>query len=442
MKIVIVGAGAVGSYLAERLSAEGQDIVVIESNAARAEEVQESIDCLVIRGNGASVSTLQEAGVETAGLFIAVTSSDAVNILACESAEHLGAPRRVARVEDPRLKTDLEMHGVDVVIDPVEALTRELLLLVNRGGVSEVLPFADGRITLFGGYVQEGAPLDGSTLEELRSKVSGWEWIVAAIVRNGQATIGRGDTRIEAGDHVLVVARGREAKEALDLMGVEEQRARKVFVLGSTRLARMTAEVLVKNGVSTVLVDQEARKCEDLAAKYDRLVVVEGAPTDPGVLRGEGVESADMILGLTGWDEINILGCIVGKALGVTTAVARFHELEYVHLLAGHGIDAGVSTRLAAANDILRFVRRGRIQSVATFQDTDAEALELQVAPDSRVVGKTLMDIDLPKSAIVGGVVRGKKAFIPHGSTEIEAGDTLIVVALPKGMAAVEKLFG
>ncbi len=441
MRIVIVGAGAVGSYLAERLAHEGHDIVVIEADQQRADELQESVDCLVIVANGASVKALEEARVEDAELLIAVTSSDAVNILASQAAARLGVEKRVARVQDPNLREDLEAHGVGIVIDPVEALAEELLLLVNRGGASEVIEFADGKISLFGGYVQEDSPLDGISLRELRSRITGWDWIVGAVVRDGDTFIARGDTEIGAGDHVLVVASGDAAHDALELMGVDEHKAKKVFILGATRLALLTAENLVRAGISTVLVDHEADKCSDLSAKYDRLVVVKGDPTDLKVLKSEGIEKADVVIGATGWDEVNILGCLIAKALGAGTTVARFSRIEYASLLAGHGIDAGVSTRLAAANEILRHIRRGQIRSVWTFQDSAAEAIELEVGEESEAIGKTLHDLGLPKSAIVGGVVRGKKAFIPHGTTEIQVGDLLIAIALPEAIPAVEKLF-
>jgi trk system potassium uptake protein len=441
MRIVIIGAGTVGSYIAERLAFEGQDIVVIESDPARAQELQDSVDCLVINANGASIQALEDARVEDAELLIAVTSSDAVNVLACQAAARLGVPKRVARVQDHTLREDLESHGVDVVIDPVEALAKELVLLVQRGGASEVVEFADGKISLFGAYVHDGSPLDGITLGELRRRMTGWDWIVGAVVRNGETFIGRGDTEIDGGDHVLVVTSGKSAHEALELMGVEEHAARKVFILGGTRLALLTAENLVKAGIKTVLVDREANKLAELSARYDKLIVVEGDPTDLRILKSEGIENADVVIGLTGWDEVNILGCLIGKALGVGTTVARFARIEYASLLTGHGIDAGVSTRLAAANEILRHIRRGLIHSVATFQDTDAEAIELQVGAESSAIGKSLHDIGLPKSAIVGGVVRGKKAFIPHGTTEIQEGDRLIAIALPDAIPAVEKLF-
>src|SRR3990170_1069844 len=441
MRIVIVGAGAVGSYLAERLTSDGQDVVVIEANEHRADELRDLVDCKVISGNGASIGVLEAAGVADADLLIAVTSSDAVNVLASQAAARLGGPRRVARVQDPTLREDLQAHGVDVVIDPVEALARELLLLVRRGGVSEVVEFADGTISLFGGRVQEDAPLDGITLRALRQRVTGWDWIVGALVREGVTTIARGDSMVNAGDHVLVVASGRSSAEALKLMGLEQHRAHKAFILGSTRLALLTAELLVDAGISTVLVDPDADRCDDLAARHDRLVVVKGDPTDPAVLRAEGVESADVVLGLSGWDEVNILGCLVAKALGVPIAVSRFQRFEYVSLLSGHGIDAWVSTRLAAANEILRLVRRGLIHSVSTFQDSAAEAIELQVPSHSGAVGKTLTEIGLPRSAIVGGIVRGRKGLIPHGNTVIAGGDRLIAIALPEAIPTLEQLF-
>jgi trk system potassium uptake protein TrkA len=442
MRIVIVGAGTVGSYLAERLAVEGQDVVVIESDPKCAEQLQNRVDCLVINANGASLSALEEAGVAASDLLIAVTSSDAVNVLACEAAARLGVPRRVARVADPTLREGLAAYGVDVVIDPVEALTRELLMLAHRGGVSEVHEFADGKIGLFGGRVQPDAPLDGITLRALRQRITAWDWIVAATVRNDETFIARGDTMIQAGDHVLVVTSGKTGDEALKLMGVEEHRARKAFVLGGTRLAVLTAELFVKNGINTVLVDEDPPAlCFDLVARHDRLVVVKGDPTDPRTLRAEGIDRADIVLGLTGWDEVNILGCLIGKALGVRTAVARFRRFEYVNLLSGHGIDSAVSTRLAAANQILRLVRRGLIHSVATFQDSDAEAIEIQVGDGSDAIGKTLTDLGLPRSAIIGAVVRGKKAFIPHGTTEIAAGDRVIAVALPDAIKSLEAMF-
>jgi trk system potassium uptake protein TrkA len=240
----------------------------------------------------------------------------------------------------------------------------------------------------------------------------------------------------------MVMATGTHQAEALALMGLEPHAPGKVMVLGGTRLARLAGRMLADQGVTTILIDSDPDRCRRLAAKSERLVVVCADPTDPKVLEDEGVEAVDVVLALSGWDEVNIVGCLVAKALGVPMTVARFHRFEFVGLLAGVGIDAGVSSRLAAANEILRFVRRGRIRSVTTFQDTAAEAIEMEVGSASEAVGRTLEDVHLPRSVMIGGIIRDGRAFIPHGDTVVESDDDLILIALPDAIPAVEKVFG
>ncbi|MFQ5554647.1 MAG: Trk system potassium transporter TrkA [Acidimicrobiia bacterium] len=440
MRIVIIGAGAVGSYLAERLSSEGQDVVVVESDGSRATEVQGAIDCLVIHGNGASPSVLEEAGLKRADLLIAVTSSDAVNVLAAHAGARFGVPRRVARVEDPQLLDEADALGVDLLIDPGETTAAELVLLVRQGGVSEVIEFADGRLDLIGGYISDEAPVTGLSLSELKDRVTGWTWVVVAIIRNGATLVGRGSTQLQSGDHVLIMAETEKASEAFELLGWTDQPARSVVILGATRLAKLTARKMVAEGVHTVLIDQDADRIRTIAEEMPDVICVLGDPTDARLLRSEGVGKADAVLALTGWDEVNILGCLVGKALGAGMTVARFHRVDLVKMLPGVGIDGGVSSRLTAASEILRFVRKGHIHSVTTFQDSEAEAIELQVGETSSAMGRTLADLNLPRSVIIGGIIRGSAAFVPRGDTVVQVGDRLIVIALPSGRSAVEKL--
>lgn len=442
MRIVIVGAGTVGSYLAQRLAAEGQDVVVVESDAARAAELQSTVDCLVVTGNGASPRVLEEAGIRNADLLIAVTSSDAANVLACHAGARMGVASKVARVQDPALRDETKILGVDVVIDPGTALARELSLLVDQGGASELVEFADGNLVLIGGYMEDNAEIVGITLAELRERVSAWDWLVVAIIRHGQTFIARGDTKLKIGDHVIVLAKAGKTDEAITFMGQRRRRARKVLIIGGTRLAMLTAEALCAQKIQTIVVDSDEERCKAIATELPAVIVAHGDPTDPKVLTAAGIDGVDVVLALTGWDEINILGCLVAKALGVVTTVARLARIDLVGLLPGVGIDAGVSSRLAAANEILRFVRRGQIHSVTTFHDSDAEAIELQVPVGSNAAGKSLAELELPKSVIVGGIYRAGEAFIPHGPTVILAGDTLILVASRKSIADVEELFG
>jgi len=442
MKIVIVGAGAVGSYLAERLSIEGQDVTVIESDPVVAAQVDSEVDCQVIAGNGASAKTLKEARLDEADLLIAVSSSDAVNVLACNAATKLGIDRKVARVEDPELKAEVEALGVDFVIDPGEAAARDLLVLVSRGGISELVDFAGGKLVLIGAYIDPSNSLLGITLADLRATVTGWDWLVVAIIRRGETMIARGTTKLEAHDHVLLMAKADRTDQAYKFLGITDTAAEDVVILGGTRLARVTAELLVEHGISTTLIEPDADKCRDIAIAVPKVLTVCGDPTDPRILKSEGAGKADSVLALTEWDGDNLLGCLVARSLGAGEVIARFGRTELVGVLSGIGPDATVSSRLSAASEILRFVRRGAIYSVATFPDSEAEAIELEVTSRSPAVGKSLADLKLPRSLIIGGIQRGDEAFIPRGTTRIEVGDHLIVVALPDAFLAAEKLSG
>ncbi|MDP8957734.1 MAG: Trk system potassium transporter TrkA [Actinomycetota bacterium] len=442
MRIVIVGAGAVGSYLAERLSAGGQDVVVVEADQRRADALQDALDCLVVHGNGASPRVLAEAGIDKCDLLIAVSDNDEANVLACRAGTQAGVPTTLARVEDADLRIELEELGVDAVIDPGQTTAFELLRLIRRGGVSEIIEYGDGRLSLIGGHIQPGSKVAGATLAKLRESTPHWDWIVAVVVRKGATIVARGDVELQVGDHALVMTRSEQADEAINLLGFTPVPARRVMILGSTRLAELTTDLFLSEGIHVTVVEQDADRCNLLADRQGKALVICGDPTDPKVLAGADIDRMDAVLALTGWDEVNILSCLVAKALGVPTAVARFARVQYVGLLEGVGIDAAVSSRLAAANAILRYVRRGRVHSVVTFDDTDAEAIELEVGPLSPAAGRRVSELGLPRSTVLGGVVRGSEVFVPGGDSLIQPGDRLVVFTLPESIREVERLFG
>lgn len=440
MRIVIVGAGAVGSYLAERLSTEGQDVVVIEDDEEIAARLQDEHDLLVIRGNGASPTVLQEAGIDKADLLIAVSNSDGANVLACHSAAELGVERTVARIEDPEMREALSGLNVSMAIDPGETAAHELVNLVRQSGVSELVEFGEGRLLLIGATIPPNSPLVGFPLAALRRLHGDWDWVVAALVRHGLTIVAHGDTQVEAGDHVLVMVKAPDLERATDLLGVRHHEIRRVVVMGSTRLAELTARFLLDAGFEVVQVDEDPVRCRKLAERHPKALVLCDDPTDPGALRSLQLGDRDAVLALTGWDEVNVLGCLTAKALGASTTIARFNRIDYVGLLGGVGIDAAISSRLTAAAAILRFVRRGRIHSVATFSDTDAEAIELEVDPDSPAVGLSLQELKMPRGAVIGGVLRNGGTFVPSGTFVIEGGDRVIFFALPGAIPTTEKL--
>lgn len=432
MRIIIVGAGAVGSYLAERLSAESDlDIVVIEADEARAAQLQESIDALVISGNGASMRTLQEAGAEHADLLIAVSNSDGANVLACHAATELGIKTTIARIEDPGIREGADRLGVDIVIDPSAAAAEGLADIIGAGGASELIPFADGKLVMVGGLIGAGAPLTRGTLAQLRLRTAEWGWVVAAVVRDGTTIVAHGDTSLRAGDHVLLMTTKDRVEDAGKLIGLTRYKFSRVVIMGGTRLAELTADVLERAGFDVVIVDEDEDRSRHLAGTHPYALIIHGDPTDPGVLADLELGKNDVILALTGWDEVNVLACLTAKAAGAGMVISRFNRIPYVKLLSGVGIDAAISSRLMAASNILRYVRQGRVEQVATFSDTDAEAIEIEVADGAPAVGQTLHDLKLPEGVVIGGISRNETTFVPDGSSVIREGDHIIYFALP-----------
>ena len=441
MHIIIVGGGAVGGYIAERLSLEGQDVVVIENNPRRAEEIRERLDALVITGNGASPPILKEARADRAELLLAVTASDGANIIACHTATKMGVGRTVARVQDPGLRDGLDGLDVDFVIDPVVSAAKEITDLVSESGVSELIEFGGGRLSLVGGTATSSSPLVGVPLRDMGGRVQEFRWLAIAVVRNGMTIVAHGDTTVQEGDHLLLMVRRKNVDRAKTMIGIHDRKIRRALIIGTTRVARLTTDLLVRAGLAVVVIDPDMARCRAVAETQPAALVIVGDPMDPEVLGDLDIDREDAVVALTGVDSMNLIGCLVGKALGASTTISRVTRMSYVGLLAGIGVDTTVSTRLAAAASILRFVRRGTVHSVATFSDTDAEVIELEVAQGSEAVGRTLLELPLPEGAVVGGILRGDIAFVPSGDTAIRARDHLIIFTLPLAMATVESMF-
>jgi len=441
MRIIIVGAGAVGSYLAERLSAEGQDVVVIEDDEHRAAQLQETIDALVLTGNGASTPMLEAAGVEKADLLIAVSNSDGANVLACFTGSELGAKTTIARIEDPEIREGADRLGVDVVIDPSATAAEELTALVGSGGASELIHFADGKLVMVGGIVTPNAPITGDSLKELRKRRAEWGWVVAALVRDGRTIVAHGDTVVRPGDHALIMTTDDQVGEAQRMVGLQRKRLDRAIITGGTRLAELTADMLANAGMSVVIVDEDQGRCTRLAAHHSSALIICGDPTDPDVLAELDLGPKDVVMALTGWDEVNVLSSLVAKAYGAGMVVSRFNRIAYVGLLSGVGIDAAISSRLLAASAILRFVRQGAVEQVATFSDTDAEAIEIEVQEGSVAADKSLLELALPVGVIIGGISRNGTTFVPDGSTVIRVGDHIIFFSLLRDIDESSAMF-
>ena len=446
MRILIIGAGEVGFHLAHRLSEEGQDVVIIEANRERAEYVSEQLDVLTIAGNGASLPILEQAGIRRARLVLAVTSRDEVNVLSCLAASRFNVEFKVARVSNPEYYHEdsilsREHLGIDLMINPERECAWETFQLLNSEAATDLVRFADGAVQLIGLRVKAGAEVAGSTLAELDQRLKDYHFVTVGIVKNGVTEIPRGDSRMDVGDQVFVLAPSTELQAIPPLAGYHDFKLRRVMIAGGSEEAVHLARHLEEHDVACTLLETDRRRCFELAELLPKALILNADATNLELLEMEGVGGIDGFVAYTGSDETNMLSGLLAKTSGARKVISLIHRFEFMRLVTKVGIDAAVSARQSTVNAILRYVRRGNVQSVATLKGSSAEALELSVGPDSPIAGRTLMDAEFPKGAVLGALIRGGAVIMPRGRDVVEPGDRAIVFALPEAIGDIERLF-
>ncbi|MEZ5170288.1 MAG: Trk system potassium transporter TrkA [Acidimicrobiia bacterium] len=445
--IVVIGAGEVGSYLAERLSREGHDVAMVEQDADRLEQLTRRVDVLGVRGGGASPSVLKDARIDRCDLIVAVTNIDETNMLACKLGKLLGVETAVARIENAELRAATskqvrEDMGIDLVVDPDAETAEQIFDLLEFPGTAEVAKMAGGDLVVIGARIPDHAPLVGKSLAEIAAEHEpNWDFLFGAIVRGDTTIIPRGDHRIEADDYVRIVCRTKARREILGELGLDRATPKRIMVLGGGRIGQAVAEHVTKRNARVVIVDRDADRVEQLARDVPRALVVRGEITDDELLHQEGVASADAVIALTGEDDANVLACIFAKSAGAVETIAVAHRLELLPLLKQVGIDVALSPRTASANAVMRFVRGG--VAVSTALEGDAEVVELEVQEGSTVDGALIAELRLPKEGVViGGVVRDGKGQIARGRTALRSRDHVIIFGMPDKIQDVAPMFG
>ena len=446
MRIIVVGAGEVGSYVADRLSKEGADVAVIEIDHRKLQAVEQDHDVQTVLGNGTHPSVLESAGTAQADLLVAVTSSDAVNLLACLSAKQLGVKRALARIESAGLRSaDAEkLHnavGADAVIDPDAAVASDIISLLELPGATQVQKLAGGEVILIGADLSETAPFAHKSLREIgQAYEPEWEFIVATITRNGETIIPRKDHHLEPGDSLRVLCKRRAKAEVIEQMGLERGRHRRVMLLGGGRTAEHLAKALVKGSAEVSLIERQPDRARQLAAELDGVLVLQGDITDAKLLEAEEVAHQDAVIALTGDDDANILACLFAKSKGARETISMLHRLELGELLHQVGIDAALSPRTASANAVLRNVRLG-ITDVATSLDSDVEVFEVEVGARSAARDSSVADLPLPRDTLIAAIVREDGVQIGRRWCTFEWRDHVIVVAKAEKVDAIRELF-
>lgn len=436
------------ALIARRLTRERNEIVIIDEDAERCAFLEQTLDIQVVQGSIASVRTLREAGLRKTEMLIAVTNVDAINIMACMAAQVEADVRiKVARLRTPEMELWSSIYEklglrLDLIIQPEMEATSRILRVLGVPGVSDILDFADGRVKLFGMNIEADNWACGKTVEELDQAGPPKNSLIAMIFRGTQVIIPHGGERIEAGDHAYIVASSGDLAATVRFMGLQARKIQRVFVYGGKQTGILVAQRLEENGIAVTLFETDPRRCDKIATLLKKTVIINADGMDEAVLSDHRIEDADAYLAVTADDEDNIIACLLARRLGVNKVVALTDHLNYFGMGQRLGINTMVSPRLAAVDRTLQFVRKGRVLSVTSFREEEAEAIELIAAPGSRYVGKKLSEVRLPREAIVGAIVRpGGEVIVPRGNATIEAGDRVIFFALSKVLPKLESSF-
>lgn len=440
MRIIIIGAGQVGNFLATNLCTE-HDITMIENDRERAEKIKESHDVLVKYGEGDDPSVLRDAEIEKADVLLAVSGDDRVNIMSSCLGCSFGVPKIILRIRDTNY---LEYHSiiknskVDVV-NPGNIMSEKITSLVSSPFAWKTETFAAGKIKMFKLKIDEQTPIRGKKLSELGPAKA---WIFVAISRNGKIAIPTGETRLQSGDYVFALGMPEIMDKLKELFAVEDEAIKTAIIVGGGRLGRKVAGSLVEKGLSVKLIESDPERARLVAEELPKVRVFNGDATDRETLREAGAESSDNFIALTGDDEKNVLSSLLAKSLGAKRTTVLYTKPDYIDVIERIGVDRAISVRLAIASEILSLLHIGGVAHVALVEEGKAEVLEFDITGDSKILGTPLKDAHFPDGAIVGIVVRDSEVIIPRGDFTAQQNDKLIIFALPEAVKKVEKILG
>jgi trk system potassium uptake protein TrkA len=450
VKILILGAGQVGGTLAENLAKEAFDVTLVDTDQARLQELSERNDIQTIEGHASHPDVLRRAGADDADMLVAVTSSDEVNMVACQVCYSMfRTPTKIARIRSQSYLTregffSKEHMPIDVLIHPEQVVTDHIHELLKHPGALQVLDFADGRAQLVAMRAYYGGPLVGHALSYLREHMPKVDTRVAAIFRRGRPIIPEGDTVIEADDEVFFIAAREHISAVMGEFRNIERPYKRVMIAGGGNIGERLASA-VEEEYSVKLLEFIYERAKGLANRLNDTVVINGDATDRDLLLEENIEQCDVFCAVTNDDEVNIMSSLMAKRLGVRQVITLIAKTQYVDLMQGTDIDIAVSPQQATTSSLLSHVRRADVVRVHSLRRGAAEAIEAVAHGDeksSKVVGRSIRAIDLPPGTTIGAIVRGNDVLIAHDDVIIEPDDHVILFLVDsKQVRAVERLF-
>ena len=445
MRIIIAGAGEVGTHLAKMLSNENHEIILIDPEEARLKPIDSSLDVLTYEGSATSVKLLQDILSKKTDLFIAVTHSEDTNITSSILAKRFGAIKTIARIDniDYLEQSTLEFFksiGIDSLIYPELIAAREVLGLLHETGTSDFMEFSGGKLAMYVQKLDENAPILNKSLQEISVNHLTDKYRAVAIKRNDITIIPRGNEHFQLGDMVYVISTHEGIDEMMKSSGKKSFEAKSIMILGGSRIGKHVALYMQKS-YDIKLIDSDIKKCEELANILDNTLIINGDGRSVDLLEHEGITKIDAFVAVTGNSETNILSCLLAKRMGVKKTIAEVENMEYINLAENTGIDTIINKKISAASRIFRHTTNPNVTQVKYMTGTHAEVLEFNVPTNSKVTKGTLRSINFPKDAIVGGGTRDGEPFIATGDTIIKANDKVVVFTLPSAYEKLSKYF-
>ncbi len=450
MKILILGAGQVGSSLAENLASEDNDITVVDVDGRRLGVLQDRLDIRTVRGKGSHPDVLLKAGCDDADMLIAVTNSDETNMIACQVAYTIfHTPTKIARVRSNQylIHPELFTHDalpVDVLISPEQLVTDYIKRLIEYPGALQVLDFAGGQVQLVAVRAFKGGPLLGHELQEIRKHMPNIDTRVAAIYRKGRPIIPKGDTIIEENDEVFFIVDRRNTRKVMSELRRVDKPFKRIMIAGGGNIGQRLARTL-EGRLHLKIIDHNPANARMLSEELEKTIVLLGDVSDEELLIEENIEGTDVFCALTNDDEANIMSALLAKRLGARKVMALINRAAYVDLVESGEIDIAISPQEATIGSLLAHVRRGDVEMVHSLRKGAAEAIEAIAHGDkktSKVVGRAVEDIPLPPGTTIGAIVRNGEVIIVHHDTVIESDDHVILFLVNKRhIIDVERLF-
>ena len=450
MKIIILGAGQVGSSVAGNLASEANDITLVDENATVLQDLQDRLDIRTVRGHASYPEVLSQAGADDADMIIAVTNSDETNMIACQVAYTLfHTPTKIARVRSIDYLNHARLFAqealpVDVLISPEQLVTDYIERLIEYPGALQVLDFAGGRVQLVAVHAYYGGPLVGHELRELREHMPGIDARVAAIFRKGKPIVPEGDTIIEADDEVFFLAARKHIRAVMGELRKMDKPVKRVMLAGGGNIGLRLA-VAIEHKYQVKIVEHNVERSKLLSETLDKAIVLFGDAADEELLLDENIENTDVFCALTNDEEANILSAMLAKRLGARKVMSLINRTAYVNLVQSGTIDVAISPQQATIGSLLTHVRRGDVVVVHSLRRGAAEAIEAVAhggRDSSKVVGRAIEEIKLPKGTAIGAIVRGEEVIIAHHDVVIETDDHVILfLSDKKCIQEVERLF-